>query len=296
MILDDRPPPLHLVQEVARLAALRSYHVLDIPDVPGVESLVRAAALCMGRPLAALSLVDSDRLWFGATQGIDWHETPRAGSYCDHAIEQSAPLVVSDGLADPRFCDHPYVQGEAGFRFYAGACLEDEDGYRLGTLCVFDHVPGAADPGALIELARLATMATGALAAHRGSLSRLLAAAQPLQPGRVQGWLGVRTRGSSQREAGRPGLIVLSVAADSPAKRAGLRPTDILAAIDGRVLRRSADVVAALANRLPEGLARLQILRNGQSHELTVAIEPEPGTRAPARPTPDQRVAADGGS
>ena len=76
-------------------------------------------------------------------------------------------------------------------------------------------------------------------------------------PARVQGWLGVRTLGSRSYGRGeQPGLIVLSVAAGSPAAQAGLRPTDILHAIDQHVLRRPADVVAALAGREADQFAR----------------------------------------
>ena len=103
------------------------------------------------------------------------------------------------------------------------------------------------------------------------------------QPGRVQGWLGVRTRGSGTVPAdSRPGVIVIGVAAESPAEQAGLRPTDILLTIDGYPLRHPSDVVSALANRREDGIARLEVLRAGQVFDSVVPIAPEPA-RSSAR-------------
>ncbi len=280
MLTDTRPPPLHLVLEVARLAALRSYRVLGPETIRGLDGLVQAAAAAMGRRMAALSFVDSELLWFGPAFGIEPGERPRQGSFCDRAIAQAGPLVVRDALTDPRFRNHPDVVGKPQVRFYAGVSLQDEDGYRIGTLCVLDPEPGSAHPAGLSELARLSRVAIGMLGDYRDSLNGAGATASPLQPERIQGWLGLRTRGSGSgrgRAGSKPGLIVLSVAAESPADRAGLRSTDVLMAIDGAVLHYPADVVRALANRPVGGFARLHVLRNGQALERVVPIEPEPG-------------------
>lgn len=95
--------------------------------------------------------------------------------------------------------------------------------------------------------------------------------------GRIQGWLGVRTHGSNRVGGGsRAGLIVLSVAAGSPADRAGLRPTDIIYAIDGQALHRPSDVVRALARREMSELAHVQFQRAGRWQERFIPVEPQP--------------------
>lgn len=275
----ERPPPLHVVVEVARLTALHSYGVLDRTDLPELDGVAAAAARALGRAMGGIALIDADRVWLAASFGIAWRELPRAGTVWEHVLVEPGPLVVRDIAADDRFRAQPDMR-ELGLRFFAGVSLVDEDDYRLGAVFALDLGPGAADPNGLAELARLARIVVDALAYRRSALLDLAP-----QPGRVQGWLGVRTRGSGLYQAdSRPGLIVTSVAADSPADRAGLRPTDVLLTIDEFPLRRPSDVVSALANRPVDGLARLEVLRAGQVLDRVVPVVPEPCGRVGSVP------------
>jgi len=267
----ERPPPLQVVVEVARLAAVRSYGVLDKPEPAELDGVAQAAARALDRAVAGIAVLDADRVWFVASTGLPWRELPRAGSFWERTLVEPGPLVVRDALLDERFRCQPEVL-DPGMRFYAGVSLVDEDEYRLGAVFVADPEPGAADAEAVAELVRIARIVVEAFARRRSTLIE----AGP-QPGRVQGWLGVRTRGSSLYQAdSRPGLIVTSVAADSPAEEAGVRPADILLSIDGYPLRHPTDVISALANRPMDGLARLEILRAGQVLDRVVPITPEP--------------------
>ncbi|PTL78915.1 ATP-binding protein [Vitiosangium sp. GDMCC 1.1324] len=146
--------------EDARLAALRSYAVLDTEPEPAFDDLTRLAALFTSTPIALISLVDEHRLWFKARQGLDVHEVPRVGSLCSYAVLQSAdpqPLIVPDALADPRFAHTPLVQAAPYVRFYAGAPLVLPGNLVLGMLCVIDQKPRELQPAqvqALVMLAR----------------------------------------------------------------------------------------------------------------------------------------------
>jgi GAF domain-containing protein len=95
--------------------------------------------------MALVSLVDRDRQWFKSNFGLEARETPRAVSFCGHAVTLSAPLVVPDALEDPRFADNPLVTGHPYVRFYAGAGLRLPHGQVVGTLCVMDRRPRAFD-------------------------------------------------------------------------------------------------------------------------------------------------------
>ncbi|MBV8913232.1 MAG: PDZ domain-containing protein [Acetobacteraceae bacterium] len=272
--LDDRPPPLHVLLEVARLAAVRSYAVLDRSDLPELDGIAQAAAHATGRPMGGVGFLDEARVWYAGAHDLPWREMVRPCSFCELALLQPTPLVIHDASLDPRFRDHPDVGSERGLRFYAGAPVLDEDHYRVGTVCVFDTQPGQASAEALNDLLRLSFEASAVLAVRR----RMLALAA-VDPSLVQGWLGVRTRSARLRPRDRkPGLVVLGVAPSSPAEQAGVRPTDILLSIDEQPLWRPPDVVAALANRARDSLARVQILRIGQILELLVPIMPQPGT------------------
>jgi GAF domain-containing protein len=93
-------------------------------------------------PMAALSIIDRDRMWFAARIGIDSPETSRAASFCAHAIlNPTEPLVIADTTRDERFEGNPFVQAEPGVRFYVGKSVLGPNGLPLGTLCALDTRP-----------------------------------------------------------------------------------------------------------------------------------------------------------
>jgi len=127
--------------ELARLAALQSYKVLDTPAERVFDSIVRLAASISSTPTALISFVDGDRQWFKAKVGLEATQTPRDISFCTHAIGSDDLFIVPDATRDPRFASNPLVTEGPGIRFYAGAPLITLAGQALGTLCVIDYVP-----------------------------------------------------------------------------------------------------------------------------------------------------------
>jgi len=133
-------------RQTARLAALRSYGVLDTPRDERFDEIAKLAADLCGAPIAVVNLIDEDRQWFKAETGLGVRETPLATSLCSHAILEEDYLEISDTLEDARMRDNPLCLGEPGLRFYAGALLKSADGLPLGTLCVLDHRPRKLTP------------------------------------------------------------------------------------------------------------------------------------------------------
>lgn len=143
--------------EPERLAALHALSLLDTPPDPAFGIFPEVARSLFDTPIAAISLVDTERQWFKSIVGFDVTETPRDQSFCAHAIlRPDHLLIVPDASADPRFANNPFVTGEPGIRFYAGAPIVDRDGHALGALCVIDRVPRDVAPGFLAQLANLA--------------------------------------------------------------------------------------------------------------------------------------------
>ncbi len=142
------------VSEAQRLAALRSYHILDSAPEQQYDDLVALAAQICETPLASITLVDETRQWFKARIGLADSETPRALSFCAQAIAQPGEelFIVRDAQVDPRFSNYANVRGEPHIRFYAGAPLVTADGAALGTLCVIDRKPRELSPAQLHAL------------------------------------------------------------------------------------------------------------------------------------------------
>lgn len=269
------PKSLQTVIEDARLDVLRSYGGLPAHDVAGLSRLSRETACSLGATHAAVSFVDDRKVWFGGAFGFADVETTREHSFCDAVVRSAAPLLVADGLADPRFWHHAMVRGEPGLRCYAGVPLVDQDGYTLGTVATYSTTPAVFAPTILHDLTALADLVRDFLAESRTMppIEPEIVVNRAAPAPRVQGWLGVKTL---QTEEGRRGIVagltVLSIAKGGPAFLAGLRPTDILQSIGGRELFVPSDVPAAMTGRILGSLVQIRFRRAGQWHQCDVAI------------------------
>jgi PAS domain S-box-containing protein len=144
-------------RETLRLDALRSFGVLDTQADAAIDRLASLAGNLFDTPIAVVSLVDEQRLWFKAGLGVEASETPRDKAFCSYAIDlgPESVMVVEDALTDRRFTENPLVTGAPGLRFYAGATLTTKDGHNLGTLCVLDHKPRPRPDDAALDRLKL---------------------------------------------------------------------------------------------------------------------------------------------
>jgi len=120
---------------------VRRYDILDTPPDGTFDRITSLAARIFDVPMAIVSIVDTDRIWFKSHYGLDATQVDRDPGLCASAILQPEPYVLADAGADPRALTNPLVAGSLGLRFYAAAPLVTADGYRLGTLCVLDFEP-----------------------------------------------------------------------------------------------------------------------------------------------------------
>lgn len=124
--------------EGERVAALRSYEILDTPPEPDFDDVVRLVAQVCEAPRAAINLIDADRQWFKAEVGLGTRETPIDVSICAEVVLKPGLTIIPDVTKDPRLARNPLVVGHPHIRFYAGVLLETSEGLPLGTLCVLD--------------------------------------------------------------------------------------------------------------------------------------------------------------
>lgn len=144
--------------EEDRMRAVERYRILDTPADGTFDRIAGLAARMFSVPVAIVSVVDHDRIWFKAHHGTEVTQIGRDPGLCASAILQDDAWVVEDAARDPRTLANPLVAGELGLQFYAGVPLRTPDGYNLGTFCILDREPrefSADDVRALKDLAAI---------------------------------------------------------------------------------------------------------------------------------------------
>jgi len=146
------------VDESARLDAVRRYNVLDMPPDGAFDRVTALAARIFRVPVAIVSIVDENRIFFASHHGIDLDQIDRNPGLCASVILDDEPWIVTNARTDPRALANPLVAGEFGLQFYAGVPLRTRDGHALGTLCVMDFEPREVTAEELESLEDLAAL------------------------------------------------------------------------------------------------------------------------------------------
>ena len=122
-----------------------------------------------------------------------------------------------------------------------------------------------------------------------GIVARVVDAAEKGQTRVVRPWFGAAVQSVTPEIASslgleRPtGVVVRTVAAGSPAERAGLRTSDVLAAINGQIVDDERSVNFRLAVLPPGGTVNLTVWRGGREITLRLPLQEPP--EIPARDT-----------
>jgi formate hydrogenlyase transcriptional activator len=144
--------------EQERLEALRRYDILDTPPDGAFDHITELAAGLFKVPIAIVSLVDHERIWFKSHFGVEAQQIERDDGLCASAILSSDVYYIRDAIKDARTLANPLVAGAFGLRFYAAAPLRTHDGFNLGTLCVIDREPRNLAPAEAKVLTKLAAL------------------------------------------------------------------------------------------------------------------------------------------
>src|SRR5262249_10076545 len=122
--------------------------------------------------------------------------------------------------------------------------------------------------------------------------------------GRVsRGYMGVALRHVDPEVERSPGLsvsrgaVVQDVTEGSPADRAGVRPYDVVVALDDASVGNEDQLIREIASRTPGSPAKLRLLRDGHDQTLTVKLAERPQREGDAKrdaAPSDRRVDAEG--
>lgn len=144
--------------EAARQFALERYDVLDTAKEYCFDHITNAVKLALDVPMAAISLMDGERLWFKSKIGFTVEEVPRYTALCNHTIAQNSSLIIENLAEDPRFTDCPSVSARLSLTSYVGVPLTTPDGHNIGTLCAGDLVPRQFQPSKVELVEQLAEL------------------------------------------------------------------------------------------------------------------------------------------
>ena len=143
--------------EALRIEALNQYEVLNSAPDPVLDDLTRLAAQICETPVAAISLIGSDRIWLRSRFGIDALELSLGTLPCETTILGDTVYEIGDARNGPDYTPDGILLEGRLYRFYAGAPLTTPGGVSIGALLVLDHHPRslvAAQTSALGILAR----------------------------------------------------------------------------------------------------------------------------------------------
>ena len=105
-------------KEVLRIKALQKYQILDTPPDGSFTHIVELASKILNVPIAIISLVDTDRIWFKSAIGVgDVKQIDRVPGLCASAILSDDLYVVENAITDPRTIANPLSQVKWVFAF-----------------------------------------------------------------------------------------------------------------------------------------------------------------------------------
>lgn len=130
-----------LDREGERLEAVYRLAAVGTGPEAQFDAICRVLRRIFDAPIALVSVVEHDRVWYKAKCGLEVENAPRDVAVCAHTILSDDVLIVEDLARDTRFRNNPLVTGDPGLRAYAGVPLVLAPGLRVGALCVIDTWP-----------------------------------------------------------------------------------------------------------------------------------------------------------
>lgn len=146
--------------EADRVVALHHTRLLDGETEPEFDHLAALAATLCGTASGFFALIDHDRTWCKAGDGLAGRSCPRDADPAAWVIADDGVLVIGDLAADARAAAWTAPDGAPCQGLFAGASVCSVDGHRIGVLGVLDPRPRPLPAGAVRMLVQLAALAT----------------------------------------------------------------------------------------------------------------------------------------
>jgi two-component system, NtrC family, sensor kinase len=128
------------VQKVSYPAAENHCTTLDANTAIGFERIARIAVLALKVPIVAIALLENNYQSVRFSHGLSISEAQKLHLFlnCPNSDDVA---IVSDTHLDPRFAINRLESEKTEIRFYAGCCVTDAFGNKLGTFSIMDYSP-----------------------------------------------------------------------------------------------------------------------------------------------------------
>ena len=128
-------------EELQRAEALEHYEAITGPPDPAIAEITALAAEICGTPMAGVSLVGPDAVYFQSRFGPGPARMPRGRMPCEACVRGEGVYEITDARYHKDFRPDGIMISGRAVRFYAGAPLVTADGVAIGSLFVQDSVP-----------------------------------------------------------------------------------------------------------------------------------------------------------
>lgn len=126
--------------EIERIQRLHTYDLKGLGKDSELDVFAEAACLITDCSSSLIAMMEEDTQLIQSCIGLEIESVERRNTVCQYTIMSSDVLVIEDTFEDIRSSTNPLIRA-GNIRFYAGVPIMDDDGYALGTICVFDYTP-----------------------------------------------------------------------------------------------------------------------------------------------------------
>lgn len=128
------------LDEKYRLENLKKYKIVYSKTESVFDQLAAFTATMLNTPIALINFVDRPNVWANAEKNKKQHLslTEVEGNLCSMAIINENAGAFKKIAESPELMSNAIIAGESGLKFYAAAPITNNEGIRVGTVCILD--------------------------------------------------------------------------------------------------------------------------------------------------------------
>jgi len=124
--------------EKLRRAALAEYAIFKSGDDKDYDQLTFLAAKICQVPVAKISIIGKNNIWYKSIYGTQQTEIPRKNSFCEQSIYAGKEIFIINSNDHPSYFENAKKIYNQEFHFYAGVPLLNSQGHPIAVFCIFD--------------------------------------------------------------------------------------------------------------------------------------------------------------